>query len=250
MIVLVMAAIIAVFIIAPITAFIIAPPETIEDHVEKALDFLLQYEAEYESMDMASIFLMSEVGERAGSQELRQKMDAIFETYNGPDSIYKKLLDPSYGAEDFENSGYLGTASGNAVLRGIYCNDYPLETKHVDDIKNIDDGGYDTAHALLGLYFAKERGCFDGAVLEDAMDVLSDRIVSDQEGESFSDIFAERTAVLLMTGYPEKVRSEWIHEIANNQSEDGSWCHGGECRGNNLIHTTGFSAIALIEYNR
>ena len=112
---------------------------------------------------------------------------------------------------------------------------------------------YLLAHQYLALRILRERGVLSGPGLEARMESLLADIEGEQRAESgFSDLFAEREALLLSGGRVADETRLWIARILAAQEEDGRWRvprHPYPTTLNEL-HTTLVSLWALDEYSR
>jgi len=120
-----------------------------------------------------------------------------------------------------------------------------------------DERGYVQTHQLLGLEWAKEAGLDLPDLLLGRIPILLARITVEQNADpSFSDLFAERAAILLAFASPSRAdAARWVAIILGAQEADGSWV---DAQGVALAydgahattrhprpHTTAFAAAAL-----
>ncbi|MFQ5513469.1 MAG: hypothetical protein ACE5FG_03455 [Myxococcota bacterium] len=120
--------------------------------------------------------------------------------------------------------------------------------------------GYVLTHQLLVIPWAEEQGLDLGAELRARREPLLAQIAAEQrQDDRFSDLYAERTALLLAYGTPSyEDATAWIDQLLAAQRDDGSWRHEEsttlEFDGqqgvafHSAAHTTAFALWALASY--
>ena len=85
--------------------------------------------------------------------------------------------------------------------------------------------GYVLTHQLLALKWAEWTGRELPRSLLDLQPVLKERIAVEQaEATLFSDIYAERVALILMYGSPtEAEAASWVEALIGQQLDNGMW---------------------------
>jgi hypothetical protein len=130
--------------------------------------------------------------------------------------------------------------------------------RFLTDFVSTDETGYVLNHQLLTLVWAGQIGLELPMVPRTRQRELLERIAGEQARDpSFSDLFAERAAILLLYGLPDAQTAQaWIETIAARQTERGHW---EDPRGFSIVsydgvegevahpvaHTTSLSLLAL-----
>jgi hypothetical protein len=120
--------------------------------------------------------------------------------------------------------------------------------------------GYVLTHQILVIEWAREQGLKLPASVEDRKQQLLNALEREQDADpQFSDLYAERAAVLIMYGdpAPEKMAA-WIAVIVDAQKDDGSWEPFGQTvvydgaksfsRVGDPSHTQALALLALASY--
>ena len=126
----------------------------------------------------------------------------------------------------------------------------------IDDFTATPGVGYVLTHQWLVLEWAHGLGLGLPAAVAARRDDLLERIAAEQRADSqFSDLFAERAALLLAFGQPSAAAAGgWVEVIAAAQPADGRWVSGRSAlaydgqhatASHPWVHTTGFVAAAM-----
>lgn len=120
--------------------------------------------------------------------------------------------------------------------------------------------GYVLTHQILVVQWAREQGLKLPASAEDRTQQLLEALEREQDANAkFSDLYAERAAILIMYGNPapEKVAG-WIDLVVNAQRDDGSWGTSSQtivydgrqsfATNTEASHTQSWALLALASY--
>jgi hypothetical protein len=129
----------------------------------------------------------------------------------------------------------------------------------INDFVATEESGYILTHQFLVLEWAKQTGLELPKKLRNKRKGILERMLQEQlADDSFSDLYAERAAILLRFKKPKaKDAANWIHTIVRSQLEDGNWgrfskelTYDGQSSISNptAAHTTSLSLLSLIIY--
>lgn len=136
----------------------------------------------------------------------------------------------------------------------------PLAFSYLDALVSTVEVGYVTTHQLLAIEWALGAGRTLSQSLLDAKPVLLAKIEAEHVADPiFSDLYAERMAVMMLFGDPDPADVEvWIEKMLDAQTADGVWdvyafevTYDGETLfglTSNLRHVRGLSLLALTIY--
>ena len=152
--------------------------------------------------------------------------------------------DPGHGIMRLAN--YIFAPAGEPPTRA---------TAFIDDFTANPASGYVLTHQLLVLEWARSVGLALPAAVAQRRDGLLAQIAAEQRADrSFSDLFAERAAILLAFTTPEPAEADrWLEVIGAAAPADGRWVSarsmiaydGQQASANHpWAHTTGFVAAA------
>jgi hypothetical protein len=148
--------------------------------------------------------------------------------------------DPGEGSKRLSN--YLKAPLGEPRERAIeWITEYVAEPGF----------GYNLTHQFLVLQWARHTGLELPDSLLDLQPELLRLIEEEQKGaRTFSDMYAERTGLILMYGSPPREVAEvWILAIVEKQLEDGMWdASRGGASGRGSKHATGWCMVALAAF--
>ena len=118
----------------------------------------------------------------------------------------------------------------------------------VADYAAPDASGYTLTHQFLYIEFAEQTGLELPELLAARRDALLGRIEAEQSAATgFSDLFAERVAILMLFGDPQPEQATgWIEVLLRTQLANGHWDSRGDPAAPGSIHTTGLCAAALM----
>ncbi len=127
----------------------------------------------------------------------------------------------------------------------------PPEVVH--DLIGTYQGGYKLTHQYLSLRILHDRGCASGSLVDDALDRLLNEIEREQRAAPwYSDLAAERVAVLLFGGRTPPELDAWIEILLEAQGSTHHWRvppHPYSLRLDDM-HATLVSLWALDQYRR
>lgn len=94
----------------------------------------------------------------------------------------------------------------------------------VESLVTERNADYVRTHQYLTLRLLRDRGCAGGLLVEAALERLLDEIEAEQRSDPwFSDLAAERIAVLLFGGRSVPEMPAWIGLLVDAQEPDGRW---------------------------
>lgn len=137
------------------------------------------------------------------------------------------------------------------LIEALRCSSVASSRLFQDELVREIYTGYDLTHQYIALTYLERLSCDDAlaAPLTPLRDSVAVRIQQEDAYalHRFSDLSAERAAVLLWGGHGSLVSREWIDTISRNQSEDGGWKNAPEDTRANP-HTTALALWALVQY--
>jgi hypothetical protein len=198
-------------------------PSALHQAAEEALDRAMQAIAEQKRMDAGTIWNLQQVlamrhDDRLSSfvrTEVEKLQGSGYERLINPDAPRTQLPDdPGSGAMRLGNS--LKATVGIPEERAIAWLTEFLEQPAF---------GYVLTHQLLAIKWADGTGRALPQSLLDLQPALLGSIAAEQaEATTFSDIYAERVALILAYGSPtEASAAAWVETILDQQLENGMW---------------------------
>ena len=148
------------------------------------------------------------------------------------------------------------------ILRAMYCDEEPVTeffgsdlvrsvrtAKYLGEPNNV--AGSVVATMILAWQWMRELGCADALQsLENAEEYFPDILVEIVEDQGvITSLGIQAVALLYYIGHDERVRDEWVAEIANVQLPDGAWDHAagtGE-PSRSTCRATAFALWVLLE---
>jgi hypothetical protein len=138
------------------------------------------------------------------------------------------------------------------LLKALYCDKTSYDDKDFSILQtlNHNDGSYWDTHFLLALLFLKNNGCYDSTKIENSIQKVSNTIIAKEAIDtSFSDLYAERIAVLYWAGYGKNIQKQWIEKIKDSLTTDPGWrIDNSYAYTDSNSHTTGLAILSLIYY--
>jgi hypothetical protein len=141
-----------------------------------------------------------------------------------------------------------------AMAWGVYCDRLPRPDAISRIVLSTTLSGYDLTHQFLALQYMKQNGCLSPS--DEKTLALAARAIADeqQRDAEFSDLWAERLAVLLYGDYRRLVEPSWIETLIAKQEPSGAWSDPSFPRRYYKTpenpHTTVLAIWALAEYSR
>lgn len=178
------------------------------------------------------------------------------------DPIYAALRGLALGARDETFEGFSGRWQEfvnkgdvvSAMAFGVYCDRMPRPDVVSRVVLSTTSAGYELTHQFLALQYMKQNGCLspsDEKVLSLAARAMADEQQRDSE---FSDLWAERLALLLYGDYRRLVETSWIETLIAKQEPSGAWSDPKFPRRfyntPENPHTTVLAVWALAEHSR
>jgi hypothetical protein len=142
----------------------------------------------------------------------------------------------------------------SAMAFGVYCDRMPRPEVVSEVVLSTTSQGYDLTHQFLALQYMKQNGCLS-ATEEDVITLAAEKIAAEQQRDpEFSDLWAERLAVLLYGDYRRLVETSWVDTLIAKQEPSGAWSDPRFPRRFYKTpenpHTTVLAVWALAEYSR
>lgn len=222
----------------------------IREKVEKAYVIGINLIMNEPVLSIGEIWALQQILKFSPDKVLRTFLDG--QISNSAANRFERLVDsnaPRFRLPDDPGSGfdqlyiYILAAFGRPESRAI---------SFIHDFLSKDEDGYILTHQLLVLEWAKQSGLQIPEELRRKKTYLLDRIYREQTRDRlFSDLYAERSAILFLYRHPtpEDAR-KWVLKTLNAQSPDGSWgLHSKEVAYNEQKTTLNFTAnhtLALV----
>ncbi len=187
------------------------------------------------------------------NDEISTKVKKSFSdsNFSSAEQAYKRLIDPKETKLiDYEQLSGRERQYDDLLIPALYCDINPLPLQNREKIFNFaNSSGYELTHKYLAMLFLKNSKCLKSEV-SNALPKAANKIAQEQQNsQPFSDLFAERAALLGFGGYSNLVKPEWIKKIIDHQTEKGGWPYNQASSLENE-HTTALSTWALSQYSR
>jgi len=215
---------------ASLDAYARTSPHRFATRVEAGIGRALQYFEAQPSLTFdaaATVTLIVNTSFEPRLARLHDKVRAYARQWNDP---HLRLLDASY---DPDGPGSTGAAPFDVevladvekpLLRCLHADRLGLDEAFLPTLAAIDDGGgYGTTHKLLGGVILKRFSTISASRLDALIDSTIPPIARAQRYACATDIFSERTTLLLWFGHGHLVRPSWIVRILRAQAKDGGW---------------------------
>lgn len=184
-----------------------------------------------------------------------------FEEFDGrPNPVYPALRGLALGTreqhfddfyERWTNRRHKGDVVA-AMAYGVYCDRVPMPDAVEKTVFATTSHGYELTHQFLTLLYMKRNGCLaDQTTLTRAARAIAEEQAHDPV---FSDLSAERVAVLLHGGFRELVQTSWLEALVAKQQPSGAWSDPDFSKrlypSAENPHTTVLGLWALTEHSR
>jgi len=174
-------------------------------------------------LTVGDVWVLQEILKCAPDKVLRQFVnnntarlsgDPFLRLINPTAPLMDLPVDPGVGATRFYN--FMLAPFGRPEERAI---------SFINDFLSTDESGYALTHQFLVLEWAEQMGLEFPKQMSAKKQKLQGRILQEQlTDKSFSDLYAERVAILLRFTEPEPFDvTQWVQTIVNAQLQDGSW---------------------------
>ncbi len=219
--------------------------------IQKGIDWL---ENSDQSFDMVSLWVASEINNICESEDFlisiedKKEASLAIDDWQKP---YLRLLDSEYAFEF--DAGKLKDQTERSVdeffLPAIYCDTKGISQVNVELLKSYsDEGSYLTMNTLLAAAWIRDNGCIDDEEIrtiieEKAADVL-DYL---DKNDKYSDLFVSQVATLEYVGFMNRIKSDWIQTILDNQEENGGWMDMEIAEEVPTYHATVYATWALAQ---
>lgn len=239
--------------VAPPAASVPSLDKAIEKSIEMSIDKGLAWVLEQDVLEVGDLHALQQLdrapARRRVEAELQQRAGALgpFEGLVRPGALAAKP--PEWAALKGQRYERLATW----LYHAANAPSIPTPEGVIAQLLRGQHGEYLLAHQYLVLRILRERGVLSGPGIETYMEGLLRDIEAEQRAEiGFSDLFAERQALLLSGGRVAEETSGWMARILAAQESDGRWRvppHPYPTTLNEL-HTTLVSLWALDQYAR
>lgn len=137
------------------------------------------------------------------------------------------------------------------LISALRCTTVSLDESTTQELIDDRHTAYDLTHQYIALTYLERLGCVTSipAALDTLRTLVAKRIADEdmQDSHVFSDLSAERAALLLWGGHASLVSTEWLERIAHAQQPSGGWKDAPSDTAPNP-HTTALATWALIQY--
>ncbi|MBA7610627.1 hypothetical protein ES703_17839 [subsurface metagenome] len=142
----------------------------------------------------------------------------------GGDS-FLRLIDPNVSRVDLPADPCSGFTRFYSYVLAPLGRPEKRAISFINDFLATEESGYILTHQFLVLEWAEQTGLELPKQLEAKKPKILERILQEQlTDDSFSDLYAERAAILLRFGDQKPSNAaQWVEIIVNAQLEDGSW---------------------------
>ena len=226
--------------------------------LEYALDAGAQAVRALPSFQAGDVWVLKQVAKLAPSLRL----EPVIETQVAEliDSPFARQLDPSLPARPLPPYPGQGIRKLYAYIQAPFGEPHARAVEWIRAYLDHDAHGYVLTHQFLVLPWAEESGVVLPRELRDRQMPLLARIEREQGlDHGFSDLYAERAALLLHFGEPARAAArEWVDTILAAQGDDGAWrdvqpsvieFDGQQSRAfHPPSHTSAFALWALVAY--
>jgi hypothetical protein len=216
---------------------------------EEALTHSWQVMVQQRSLDAGLVWNLQQVLRMRPDQELQPFMDDAVGKLAG--TSYERLVNPEAPRAQLPEDPGSGAARLSNYLKAPLGEPRERAIEWIAEYVEEPGYGYTLTHQLLVLQWARQTGLELPDFLIELQPELLRLIEEEQNGAPvFSDIYAERTGLLLMYGSPPSERAEgWVRIIVDRQLDDGMWdASRGGVAGRGSKHATGWCMVALAAY--
>lgn len=136
-----------------------------------------------------------------------------------------RLIDPNASYNNLSENPGSGITRYSSYLKAPFGKPEERAISFLSDFTGTEESGYILTHQFFVLLWADEMGLKFPQSLRDRKKVVLERILKEQQqAKSFSDLYAERAAILLHWTNPERKDADaWINKIIGTQAKDGNW---------------------------
>ena len=214
--------------------------------------------------DPGILWIISAIdGKYCHEPRVAQYVAQHFAEFHGrPNPIYPALEGLSLGKRDESFAAFSGRwqqqedRSGvvSAMAYGVYCDRVPMPDDVAATLHATNLTRYDLTHQYLALLYMRQNGCLSAAD-EKGLGQVARAIAEEQrEDPVFSDLWAERVAVLLYGDERGLVETPWLETLLAKQEPSGAWSDPKFPKRFYGIpenpHTTVLAVWALAEHSR
>jgi hypothetical protein len=138
---------------------------------------------------------------------------------------FLRLIDPNVSRVDLPTDPHSGFTRFYCYVLAPFGKHEERAISYINDFLATEESGYILTHQFIVLEWAEQSGLELPEPLRNKRKGILERILQEQlRDDSFSDLYAERVAILLhYKKVKVKYATNWIRTIINAQIEDGSW---------------------------
>ena len=136
-----------------------------------------------------------------------------------------RLIDPNAPLTHLPEAPSSGFARYSNYLLAPFGTPQARAVSFINDFLKTDETGYILTHQFFVIEWAEQTGLVLPKQIRDKKSNILERILREQLADgSFSDLYAERAAILLHFTKPKpQDAARWIDTIVTSQSENGNW---------------------------
>jgi len=190
---------------------------------EEALDSAIQAIVQQERMDAGTLWNLQQVLAMRPDDDLSYFVDEEVVKLKG--SGYERLINPDAPRTQLPDDQGSGAMRLGNSLKAAMGEPEERAVEWLASFLEQPSFGYVLTHQLLAIKWAEWTGRKLPQALHDLQPVLLERIAVEQaEATLFSDIYAERVALILIYGSPaETDATSWVETIIAQQLDNGMW---------------------------
>ncbi len=172
---------------------------------------------------VGDVWVLQEICKLAPDKALQQLVnDSVAKFIGDP---FLRLIDPNAPRVDLPADPGTGLTRFYNYMLAPFGTHRDRAVSFVNDFLATDESGYVLTHQFLVREWAEQIGFELSDQLVTKKQEILGRILQEQlTDNSFSDLYAERVAILLRFGDPKPSdAAQWVQTIVNAQLQDGSW---------------------------
>ena len=223
------------------------------NNVEKGINWILTQS----DFDVGTLWVLGKLCQDTNSKRLKDlyqkelgaaRKDKRFK-------YYLKLFDDEIIIEKMPKSKAISGSDlmimEDWLIAAVNCKDFTPSEEILRELFDTKYSGYLSTHQLLAIMWLKEQGYQDGRIEPKIKEIVEQMVLEQVSEDEFTDLFVERTAVILYAGYREKIERRWIEIILDAQKEDGHWTPPPPKINAYIsdLHTTILAVWVLIQYD-
>ena len=174
-------------------------------------------------LSVDEIWVLREILKLTPDEALQQFVNDKIAGLRG--NSFLRLIDPNVSRIDLSADQYSGFSRFYSYVLAPFGMPEERAISFINDFLATEESGYILTHQFLVLEWAEQTDLELPEPLRNKRKGILERILQEQlADDSFSDLYAERAAILLRFKKPKaKDAVNWIRTIVNAQLKDGSW---------------------------